>query len=347
LNVFVSVTPTPVSIDEMSLGRIGLSLTSIKFIVVIYIMHEIDIKRADLNLLYVFDCIYREGSLTRAGARLDRTQSAVSHALERLRGLFGDPLFVRTSEGMRPTPRAHELAPLIDEVLGAVRTVLLEPTAFAPADLERVFRLSMSDYSELILLPPLIEALHEQAPSVQIEVLSTAAFQPQHALETGRIDLLIGNQDVGAGVYQQELFVDEFVCVVSATHPAIKRRLTLNQYLKQSHVLFAPQGRGDRLLDEALRKQRVERRVALRLPHIQSIPHILHRTPHIVTIPAKFAATMDRAGLRPLTPPVDLPSLQVMQYWHQAVHQDPAHRWLRHLVHEIAQRLHDGPGPGS
>jgi DNA-binding transcriptional LysR family regulator len=116
----------------------------------------------------------------------------------------------------------------------------------------------MSDYSKAIVLPALTEALQEQAPGVKIEMLSTAAFQPQFALESGHIDLLIGNQDVGAGAFQQELFVDAFVCVVSASHPVIKRRITLKQYLEHAHVLFAPQGRGDRLLDEELRKQRIE-----------------------------------------------------------------------------------------
>ena len=302
-------------------------------------MNEIDLKAVDLNLLHTFDCIYREKSLTGAGLRLDRTQSAISHALDRLRTLFSDPLFVRTPAGMRPTPRAQELAPVIAEALRAVRAALQEPGTFAPDTIERVFRLSMSDYSEMIVLPPLIQALHQQAPGVQIEVLSTAAFQPQHALESGHIDLLIGNQDVGAGALQQELFADHFVCVVSAAHPAVKRRISLVQFRRHAHVLFAPQGRGDRLLDEALRKQHIERRVALRVPHIQSIPHILGKTPYIVTIPAKFAAALDRTDLRLLNPPVALPTLQVMQYWHQAVHQDPAHQWLRRLVHQIAQGL--------
>ena len=135
-------------------------------------MNEIDLQATDLNLLHVFDCIYREGNLTRVGERLARTQSAVSHALERLRIQFADPLFVRTSEGMRPTPRANELAPGIAEALRAVRAVLQDPERFEPISLERVFRLSMSDYSETIVLPPLIEALREHAPGVQIEVIN-------------------------------------------------------------------------------------------------------------------------------------------------------------------------------
>ena len=300
-------------------------------------MNEIDLTGADLNLLHVFNCIYREGSLTRAGLRLGRTQSAVSHSLERLRGMFNDTLFVRTSEGMRPTSRADELAPPVAEALRAIRAVLQEPEEFSPDRLERVFRLSMSDYSEAIVLPLLIETLHHLAPDVQIEVLSTAAFQPQHALEGGHIDLLIGNQDVGAGAFRQELFVDAFVCVVSAIHPTIRSRMTLKQYTDQAHVLFAPQGRGDRLLDEALRKERIERRVALRVPNLHSIPPILSKTPYIVTMPRKFAAMLERDDLRLLKPPVDLPDLQVMQYWHRAVHEDPAHQWLRRLVHRIGK----------
>ena len=315
------------------------SLTSNEFISIILKMNEIDITSADLNLLHAFDCIYREGSLTRAGIRLGRTQSAVSHALDRLRTMFNDELFVRTSEGMRPTSRANELAPGIGEALRTVRSLLQDPETFSPDRLDRVFRLSMSDYSEAILLPPLIEALHVNAPGVQIEILSTAAFQPQHALESGPIALLIGNQDVGAGAFQQELFVDAFVCVVSDGHPTIRRRMTLKQYTKHAHVLFAPQGRGDRLLDEALRKQRIARRVALRVPHIQSIPPILSQTRYSVTMPEKFATILRRTDLRLLKPPVDLPDLQVMQYWHRAVHEDPAHQWLRRQVYGIARQV--------
>ncbi|NKB70135.1 MAG: LysR family transcriptional regulator [Candidatus Latescibacteria bacterium] len=302
-------------------------------------MNEIDLVKIDLNLLYVFDCIYREGSLTRAGVRLGRTQSAVSHALERLRALLGDPLFVRTSQGMRPTSRADELAPAIGQALQAVQRALRQPGPFDPSELTRTFRLAMSDYSEMIVLPPLMEALYNQAPGVQIDVLPTAAFQPQDALETGHIDLLVGNQDVGGGICQGELFVDEFVCLVSRDHPAISERIELEQYLQYPHVLFAPQGRGDRLLDQALKKRRVQRQVALRVSHIQSIPPVLGKTPYIVTMPAKFATALQRRDVRVLAAPVELPQLQVMQYWHEAVQHDQAHGWLRQLVHGLGLQL--------
>lgn len=146
---------------------------------------------------------------------------------------------------------------------------------------------------------------------------------------------------------RQELFGDEFMCLAHADHPSVKYRLTFKQYVDNTHVLFTPPGRGERLLDEALKKQRIKRQIALRVSYIHNIPYILSRTPHIVTILAKFAATLHRSivdsdaahsdaiYLRLHAPPVTLLALRVMQYWHRAAHRDPAHPWLRRVIRNI------------
>ena len=302
-------------------------------------MNNINLKDIDLNLLVVFDCIYQEKNLTLVGKRLGRTQSAVSHALERLRGLFDDRLFVRTPQGMRTTPRAQELAFPIRETLGAFQKIIQPPINFDPRNLEQAFRISMSDYSEIIVLPRLMEILYQEAPKVQIEVLSPATSGPQAGLETGTYDLIIGNQDVSAGIYQQKLFEDQFICLVSQEHPEIQNKMSVEQYLKFPHVLFAPQGRGDRLLEDSLQQEGLKRKVALRIPHILVIPRVVKNTPYIVTIPRKFAEALDDPSLQLLKPPIKLPQLHVMQYWHEAMHQDPAHQWLRRVVHSLAEMV--------
>ena len=302
-------------------------------------MNLFHIRDLDLNLLLVFDCIYREGNLTAVGRHLGRTRSAVSHALDRLRAQLDDPLFVRTHRGMRPTPRACELAPAIRQALETIQTALKPPDAFAAESLTRTFRIAMSDYSEMIVLPALMEYLCQRAPEVRIEVRSTAALQAQTGLESGELELVIGNQEVGAGVLQQVLFVDQFACAARCDHSAISPPLAMEQYLECRHVVFAPQGRGDRLLDEALRRRRIERKVALRVPHILAIPPILKSTPFIVTLPRRLGDALDDADLQFLEPPLDLPPLPVMQYWHEAMHRDPAHRWLRGAIQEICKEL--------
>ncbi|MFH2132816.1 MAG: LysR family transcriptional regulator [bacterium] len=295
-------------------------------------MKTIHLKNIDLNLLLIFDCIYQEGSITEAGDRLDRTQSAVSHALERLRNLFDDPLFVRTANRMRPTPRAQQLAGPIQMALKNIQDILILPDRFSPEKLERTFIISMSDYCETVILPSLMRKLSRQAPAVRIEVLAPATSEPQQGLESGAFDLIIGNKDVSTGIFQQKLFDDEFICMVSNDHSGIGEELTLETYVANPHIIFAPSGKKDRL-EKSLRKQGIKRHVVLQVPHILVIPQILKGTPYLVTLPRKLAEALDITFLRMLKPPMKLPGIPVMQYWHEAMNNDPAHRWLRKTVH--------------
>ncbi len=297
-------------------------------------MKTIHLKNIDLNLLLIFDCIYREESITEAGERLGRTQSAVSHALERLRNLFDDPLFVRTANRMRPTPRAHQLAGPIQMALKNIQDVLIQPAEFSPEKLERTFAISMSDYCETVILPPLMKQLSQHAPNVRLEVLAPATTDPQQGLESGAFDLIIGNKDLSTGIYQQKLFDDEFVCMVSKGHETVREELTLEDYLIHSHIIFAPSGKKDRL-EKSLRKQGIKRQVALQVPHILVIPQILKDTPYLVTLPRKLAEALDVTFLKMLKPPMEMPEIPVMQYWHEALNNDPAHQWLRKTVHSI------------
>jgi len=263
---------------------------------------------------------------------MGRTQSAISHALDRLRNLFNDPLFVRTSNKMRPTPRAQQLAGPIQMALKNIQDVLVLPDQFTPEKLERSFTISMSDYCETVILPPLMRLLSQQAPSVKLEVLAPATLDPQQGLDSGTFDLIIGNKDVSPGIFQQKLFDDEFVCMVSSDHQQIRSELTLEKYQTASHIIFAPSGRKDRL-EKSLKKQGIKRNVALQVPHILVIPQILKDTPYLVTLPRKLAEALDVTFLRILQPPFVLPSIPVMQYWHEAMNIDPAHRWLRKMIY--------------
>ena len=301
-------------------------------------MSNIHLPAIDLNLLPVFEAIYREGNLTRAGIALGKTQSAVSHALRRLREITGDPLFVRTAQGMTPTIRARALAPAIRQALAIVEGGLQHVEVVHPLSLERAFRLAMSDYSAAILLRPLMAHLQATAPRVEIDVLPTSD-DPQSSLESERYELLVGNQDVRAGIFEQELFTDEFMCAVGSNNGQVRTRLTLKQYSELPHILFSPKERGDRLIHEALREQHVQRRIALRVPHAMVIPAILDSGPYIVTLPSRLIKALEGPEMRLCKPPLPLPKLHVMQYWHEIQDQAPAHRWLRRVVREISQRL--------
>ena len=310
-------------------------LKCFKLIVIIKIMNTIHLKNIDLNLLLVFDSIYREKSLTLAGERLGRTQSAMSHALERLRTLFGDRLFVRTARRMRPTPRAEGLAAPIQKALTSLQEAFAVPEKFTPESLSRTFRFSMSDYCETVILPRLMEFLGRKAPGIQIEVLSPAASNPQRGLESGRFELIIGNRDLGSGILSRRLWCDTFVCLVGSSCESTGRGMTLDAYLRHPHVLFAPRGKKDRIVEKTLAKLGIKRKIALKTPSITVVSNIIKNSRYIVTLPRKMAESIQSPSLDMLEPPVAFPELPVMQYWHEASHEDPAHKWLRETIHDF------------
>ncbi len=298
-------------------------------------MKTIHLKNIDLNLLLVFDCIYRERNLTLTGEKLGRTQSAISHSLERLRGIFNDPLFVRTPKQMRPTARSEELILPIRDALETINSTLTPPQQLEPERLEKTFKISMSDYCEMVILPVLMAFLSQNAPGVKIEILSPATVEPQQGLESGIYDLVIGNKDLETGIYQQRLFEDRFVCMARENHGSIKRKISLDDYLRLLHIIFSPRGKNDRLVEEQLKNQGLKRNIALRVPDIMVIPGVLRKTPYIVTLPLKLAESFDTDQLRILEPPFELPALPIAQYWHEALHNDPAHSWLRKAIQDL------------
>lgn len=295
-------------------------------------MKEFHIKDIDLNLLLIFYEISQSGSLTLTGEKLGKTQSAISHSLEKLRSIFNDPLFVRSGKGMTPTARAKEIFLPVQDALHSIQLALQPPAGLEIEKLERTFRISMSDYSEMIILPKLMSYLSQHTPSVSLEIIPPSLRKPQEELESGQFELLIGNQDVGGGTYQQSLFEDRFVCLVDRNHPDIQDSLTIEQFLAVPHVLFSPRAREDRLIDKLLKEQRHNRKVALKVPHILVIPEIIKNTQYLVTLPARLAASFDNSHLQVMEPPFELPPLMVMQYWHETWHQDPAHQWLRKTI---------------
>lgn len=298
-------------------------------------MHEFHLNSVDLNLLLVFNRIYIRQSLTLAAEDLGRTQSALSHALDRLRVLFDDPLFVRTSNKMQPTLRAEELAPAIKEAVLSIKNVFIPSNQFVPEKLIRTFSISMSDYCQMVILPELLEILHRKAPGVEIEIATPTNPDFENGLASGVFDLVIGNKDMAAGVMQQVLFEDRFVCLINKELELKAERISIQEYITHPHILFTTRGKSDRLIERALLKHGVQRKVAARVPNIMVIPYILKHSPYIVTIPLKLAESLSFEWLRFVPPPVELPGLPIMQYWHAVSQHDPSHSWLRFNIHDL------------
>ncbi|WP_437734500.1 LysR family transcriptional regulator [Sorangium sp. So ce1335] len=301
-------------------------------------MHPVHLASIDLNLLVVFDALLAEGSVTRAAARVGLSQSAMSHALGRLRALIDDPVLVRTPRGMIPTPRAQELAGPIREALAKIEATVAQSPHFEPATARRSFSVATVDYVELILLPRLVQKLFSDAPFVDL-VARPYASDMWSSMETGKVDLAIGMfPSVPAGFYRQRLLEERYMCVVRKDHPVVRSKLTLKMYTSLPHALISPRGDSGGRVDEVLAEQGLSRRVALQIPHFLVAAHIVAETDLVLTVPARIAqAFASTEALRVMKPPVELGGFSLDQVWHERHAKDPAHMWLRGIFAEIAR----------
>lgn len=309
-----------------------------------------NLARIDLNLLVYLDVLLREGSVTRAAERLNITQPAMSNGLRRLRTLFDDPLLIRTSEGMRPSARALELQPLVREALGKIEMVV-QTTDFDPQHSELVFRIMASDYAESTLLPPLLAAIRDTAPSIVLDILtpSDVTFQD---VEKGKIDMAINRFDhLPKSFHSATLWRDNFSCVMSATHPALEN-FTLDAYLECPHVWVSKTGVGvatgmnprDILklgwVDDALADIGRERRIRIFTRHYHVAALLAQQPDLIATLPTQSAllhADNPRLATRP--PPFPIVPAELKMVWSPLLQHNAAHIWLRRLLQAVAQQV--------
>ncbi|MDO9321632.1 MAG: LysR substrate-binding domain-containing protein, partial [Pseudomonas sp.] len=227
-----------------------------------------NLSKVDLNLFIVFDAIYTEANLTRAGQIVGITQPAVSNALSRLRETFNDPLFVRTAQGMVPTPMAQNIIGSVRNALQLLRVSVQESRIFNPLEANKTFRISMTDLVEAVLLPPLFQRLRRQAPAVQIESFLARRRETTKELAAGRIDFAVDaplNTDLQ--VRHVKLFEDRYVCTMRRGHPLAKDKLSLDEYLSLTHIHISSRRSGLGLVDLALGKMGIQRKIALRSQH--------------------------------------------------------------------------------
>lgn len=300
-------------------------------------MQSMNMTDLDLNLLRAFDAIATEGSVTVAGERIGLSQPAMSNALARLRTLFGDPLFVRTPRGMRPTPFAQQLAQPVREALRLVQTALQQQAGFEPGSSSNTFRFWMSDIGEMVFLPGLLERVKHDAPGVRIEVVRIPIKDVHAALEAGELDLAVGFMPgLTTGTRRQPLFREHYVCMLRADHPVIGAKISAKQFREASHVLVSYVGTGHQVIEETFIAEGLGERIAVRVPHFLVVPMILARTDLIVIVPSRVAAIFAQPGnFKVLKLPMDMPSFEVRLHWHERFHQDPANRWLRQVMTEL------------
>jgi DNA-binding transcriptional LysR family regulator len=314
---------------------IAQQFTSIQSMLIMCDMHEINLAGVDLNLLVALDALLEERSVTRAGARLGLSQSATSHALKRLRALLDDPLFIQTSAGLRPTPRAERLRQPLMGVLSGVRSVL-RPAPFNPAAYRGPIGLAAVDYQSYQLLPSLLARLATEAPLANVNVVAAGADVAQQ-LESRHTDVALIGAFEGSSFRRVRLFNDGFVCVARTGHPGLAEPLTPERFAALDHCFLTITGRGDGAVDAALARLGLERRILLRLPHFLAAPLIVAESDLVLTLPRLLADRLARlVPLQIVSLPFEVAGYDLNLVWHEHVDAEPDHIWLRGLIRECA-----------
>lgn len=296
-----------------------------------------NLSKVDLNLFTVFDAIYTEANLTRAGQIVGITQPAVSNALSRLRETFNDPLFVRTAQGMVPTPMAQNIIGPVRNALALLRVSVQESRIFNPLQANKTFRISMTDLTEAVILPPLFQRLRRLAPALAIESFPCKRRETTKELAAGRLDFAVDAPlNTDPQVRHVKLMQDRYVCAMRQGHPLADDTLSLERYLGLTHIHISSRRNGLGYVDLALGKMGVQRKIALRSQHYLMASQILQQTDMVMTVPERFAR---RHQLRYLAVPVEVPALETHLYWHESTDQDPANRWMREQIIELCQAV--------
>lgn len=291
----------------------------------------------DLNLVRVFVAIHETRSVTQAAERLDVTQPTISYGLAKLRKVYADRLFTRGSDGLVPTTLADQLFQRYREALTTVEGTLELHTAFDPQRSTRRFRLAMSDIGVLYFVPPLLRKFQESAPRIEIDIVQMSDALGED-LSAGRLDMAIGNIPALASHMRSALlFREHYVCLMSASHPTIGQRMSLEEFSSARHVMVSSPRSGHFLIEEALAERGINRNIVARVPQFTVLPQLLSQSDLLVLLPSRVADLyVGQGGLKALALPVPLPDFQVQAHWHARHEYSAAHRWL---VEEIVQTL--------
>jgi DNA-binding transcriptional LysR family regulator len=310
-------------------------------------MHQL--AQVDLNLLVVLEDLLRSRSTTVTAKRLGRTQSAVSHALARLRATFDDPLLIRAGSALKATASAERMqAPLRDVLLRAAALVTGSSPAFEPARIDRTFVVACADYAEVILMPRLLPALRQQAPGVAV-VTRYLGDDFDRAAQAREVDLSYGTRFRSlSGTVVQPVGHDDLVLLMRRGHPALRRRLTVRRYAALDHVLVAPRGLPGSPVDSALERLGLSRRVVLRMPHFAAAAVVVSKTDLVVTLPEGLAREVAKGlGLVSAALPLVVPGFTFSIGYSSSFENDPAHRWFRQQVLAAARHTSSAAVQGA
>jgi DNA-binding transcriptional LysR family regulator len=290
----------------------------------------------DLNLLIVFDAVMQERNVTRAGGKIGLSQPAVSHALSRLRYTLKDELFIRTPDGMVPTPRAEQLAAPLRRALSDMQ-LALEPETFVPQEAARLFVLALNNYAAVVLAPSLVTAVISTAPGIRLDLRPSGLRDMPALLDRGELDLAIGTfDDVGERFAGAPLLEDSFVLAMRRDHPAARRELTEAALTDLSYLEISSSGEDTNFVDQWLRTRGLARNITHRVPRL-SAAAVLSGSDMVAVLSCRLAEHwVETYGLSARELPFSSPAIRTGMLWHRRFDDQPAHLWLRKLVQQTA-----------
>ncbi len=307
------------------------------------------LKSVDLNLLVSFDALVSERSVSRAAEKLGVTQSALSHALKRLRVVFGDPLLRRGPRGMEPTERALSLRESVKAVLAEIHSIVSTRIVFDPATTRRTFKLSMSDAMNMEALPLIVRSLRRTAPNIDLVVTTSGPRDTCSRILNDEVEMAIGVfPHIPAEITHRELYRDELVCVADKGNPRLKRgRMDEQSYLRSPHVTVAANLDSGVQLDDIFAAMGFARRVVATVPHYTAVAGLVRGTDLVAHTRRRLInvlRTSANLAVFPIPAPFQVPDLLFEQIWHPRYERDAGHRWLRDLILNAVGNKRSRPG---
>ena len=297
-----------------------------------------NLRTLDLNLLLTLNALLIERNVTRAAERLHLSQPSVSVQLGKLRAAFDDPLLLPGPRGMLPTARALALFAPLQAVLAQLELVLQPESAFEPATAQVRWNLAAADATEYAILLPMLPSLRREAPLSRMAVFEAVPERMAHALETDQIDLgFLAQEEAPPNLRHRTLFTEHYVLAGRRDHPLLQSAPDLDQFCALEFIVVSPNGGGFRTaVDAALRQLGRTRQVVLSVPHFLTVPPLLAASDMVALLPSRLLKNA-LGALRTWEPPVALPDYEMAMVWHERMHLDPAHRWLRERVMDFVQ----------
>ncbi|MCG9598853.1 LysR family transcriptional regulator [Vibrio sp. Isolate25] len=300
---------------------------------------EFNWKGVDLNLLVAFQALYHKQSVSLAAQDCYISQSAMSHTLQRMRALFDDPLFERVGTCMEPTQRAHDMAPVVDQLLACIKNDLLSKKGFEAENYQGVWKIGLTDYAEQLFAPRLYDAIKKGSPHSQISFFNVNRSNYQTIADSEQLDVIIGSiENPNRRFVSHYLYSEQHVCLFDPMPFDEQESLTLEQFVSVEHALVSPDGRLDTQIDKTLAKMGHERRVGVASRHFLTIRRLLIGRKMLCIVPKRFAELdIDNHRLKAVPAPLEVPDFDIKLLFLSANQHEEKSIWLRSIVTRVVK----------